>query len=585
MESSPLLNRKTPIKTTFTSETTPKRRTKSPGSNNRSQLSKSYVVWSSRKPSENKIKSKNEANSYEHIQKELLEYQMTLGNNTSDCQGFTNNLRYSESTDYSCRRSLIKCKLHEEEFNFLSIDDKKFLCTKCLLNKYEKSNQASLKNSVFPIEKCFEYITNENNHFVEVECQQYVRHLQNTISVCTSNNKFLVDKQEALQEIVKNEFNSIFEQLKKREEELLSQINSFFDQNMNENIQRLQNYKFLLDCINKARDHGKHKSFEHNIFQFSFSSKLKKILEHIELSIPKLAQKDIDILGTVSKERIKREIERLGKPLAKSLEMLVTSSKNDTLTKSSSGSISPLRGGIKRDGSLTETHRRTSSVSSRKDQSFARVNRKTSPEYTRREGLENITSSDFTQITISGNQFFEDSTILNSNELRDEAVKLFPININKVKKIYCLTRDGASSQAFHKKCDGLGPYLVVVKTEGKNIFGYYNPLQFISNDKYCGSEHFWVFSLKNYFGRGMIFKIKPEKSFIALYNSSKSPCLGSTIKGKEDLYIDLDNLSVSCSNMGYAYKVWDNKVDGGKILSGKASGWHFDEIEVYQIDQ
>jgi hypothetical protein len=82
----------------------------------------------------------------------------------------------------------------------------------------------------------------------------------------------------------------------------------------------------------------------------------------------------------------------------------------------------------------------------------------------------------------------------------------------------------------------------------------------------------------------MVFKIKPEKNFIALYNSIRSPCLGSTLKNKEDLFVDFDQPSASSSNVGYAYKLWDSKIDGSSVLSGQQTGWEVDEIEVHLIE-
>ena len=589
MKSSPSILRQNYMRTSLISDNTPKRPRKgSTSKNNKSPNSNSSMNWSSRKDSSKKANTRNDIAIYDNFHKELLDLQTACINHSPEFQGLSNNNRFNDSGDFISRRNMIKCKYHDEDFNFFSVDDKKFLCNKCLYSKYEKLLPGTSKSSVLPIEKCGEYLAHENTHFVEIECQQYIRQLQRSISICNFNSNFLVQKQETFQGVISTEFDNLYQQLRKQEESLMSSVNTFFDQTIKENIAHLQNLKFLLDNIQRVREFGKHNNLEQNIFQYSFANKLRKALEETNFNASKLVSNEFDIIGNVHKDKIKKEIERLGKPLPKCLETLITESKSFQSLRSSSESVSPIKYSRRslKEGSLFDiTHKKSSSIDKKDHSSSSKHQRKPSSEYIRIKELEALLSSDMGQPAQMQTQFFDDSNILTDSKLQEEALELFPLSISRTRKIYSLSRDGASSQVFHRKCNGQGPYIVLAKTEGKNIFGYYCPLQFISNDKYCGSEQFWIFSLKSQVGRGMVFKIKPEKNFIALFNSSKSPCLGSTIKGKEDLFIDFDNLSASCSNVGYAYKIWDSKLDGSKVLGGKPSGWNFDEIEVYHIEE
>ncbi len=85
------------------------------------------------------------------------------------------------------------------------------------------------------------------------------------------------------------------------------------------------------------------------------------------------------------------------------------------------------------------------------------------------------------------------------------------------------------------------PHIVFVKTQQDFIFGYYMPLALARNERYMTCENCWIFSL----ARGaqeenesekshtpLKFPVRKDKKFIAFYQSTSSPCLGSTLQGK-----------------------------------------------------
>ena len=56
------------------------------------------------------------------------------------------------------------------------------------------------------------------------------------------------------------------------------------------------------------------------------------------------------------------------------------------------------------------------------------------------------------------------------------------------------------------------------------------PIDFVSQDRYETTNESYIFTVKNPLIKfPVIFPIKREKQVIALYQSTKSPCLGSTI--------------------------------------------------------
>ena len=105
--------------------------------------------------------------------------------------------------------------------------------------------------------------------------------------------------------------------------------------------------------------------------------------------------------------------------------------------------------------------------------------------------------------------------------------------------LYRMSEHGASSKVFHQRCDDKPPYAVIVHANEHYIFGYYMPLPFVSRDRYMACDNCWIFSLQ----RGpkrvnpVRFQVLPSKKFKAIFQSWKSPCLGSSETGQADLYI------------------------------------------------
>jgi hypothetical protein len=74
---------------------------------------------------------------------------------------------------------------------------------------------------------------------------------------------------------------------------------------------------------------------------------------------------------------------------------------------------------------------------------------------------------------------------------------MFPVKFKSTEKLYNLSTVGLGSSTFHDCCDDKGPCILIAKVEGKYIFGFYSPLNLIKEEKYCGHEGFFIFSLRN----------------------------------------------------------------------------------------
>ena len=133
-------------------------------------------------------------------------------------------------------------------------------------------------------------------------------------------------------------------------------------------------------------------------------------------------------------------------------------------------------------------------------------------------------------------QYFLEGSIITLNV--PELSTVLPPNFRSAQLLYRMSQDGAGSEIFHAKVDDISPLLVFVKANTDYIFGYYVPITFKKEDKYVSCDKSYLFSLKNPELRTpMIFPLKLDKKFIAIFQSSKSPCLGSTLHQKQDLWI------------------------------------------------
>jgi len=133
---------------------------------------------------------------------------------------------------------------------------------------------------------------------------------------------------------------------------------------------------------------------------------------------------------------------------------------------------------------------------------------------------------------------FQDSDIIVEKAQLDDLCHMLPQGIKSSELIYKYTKDGAGSEKFHEKCDNQGSCVLIAKVDGEFVFGYYTPIAFTSSDRYESCEDCFIFSLQNpKYQRPLKFPIKEHKKFFALFQSVSSPCLGSTLQNKQDLYI------------------------------------------------
>eukprot|EP01080_Neovahlkampfia_damariscottae_P005802 gene5802-9625_t len=159
--------------------------------------------------------------------------------------------------------------------------------------------------------------------------------------------------------------------------------------------------------------------------------------------------------------------------------------------------------------------------------------------------------------------------------------KWVPQNTKKWKLIYRASKDGFTSQAFHKKCDSKGATLTVIKSSNGNIFGGYTSSSWDQTSTYKYDSDAFIFSLKNKDQKVIkMDKISGKESIYCDYY------YGPTFGGGHDFYIyDRSNSSTSnYSNLGHSYKPPNNYSYGStQANSFLAGSYNFkvSEIEVF----
>ncbi len=120
--------------------------------------------------------------------------------------------------------------------------------------------------------------------------------------------------------------------------------------------------------------------------------------------------------------------------------------------------------------------------------------------------------------------------------------------------IYRSSRDGLSTDAFHSKCDGVGPTLVIIETTGGIVLGGYTNISWQSNGGYKKANKSFLFVISG-FGEGnpCKMKLKDEDDCEAVYHGSYAgPTFGGCttdvcVTSNCEIWIKMGNNYESCS--------------------------------------
>ena len=145
--------------------------------------------------------------------------------------------------------------------------------------------------------------------------------------------------------------------------------------------------------------------------------------------------------------------------------------------------------------------------------------------------------------------------------------------------IYRATKDGSTSNYFHKKCDNQGPTICLFQNDKGNIFGGYASISWENNGGYRSASDSFLFTLTNIYG------IQPTKfpnlnsNYSLYFNNSYGPTFGS-----HSIYTCNDFLN-SNSNYGAFSSYQDTLGKESSIFSGDTNSQYYKlkELEVFKL--
>ncbi|RIA83949.1 hypothetical protein C1645_785233 [Glomus cerebriforme] len=60
-----------------------------------------------------------------------------------------------------------------------------------------------------------------------------------------------------------------------------------------------------------------------------------------------------------------------------------------------------------------------------------------------------------------------------------------------------MSRDGFNPEVFFNKCNGQGPFVVLIRVQSKKIYGDYNPIGYTGRSRWLSSTESFIFSFEN----------------------------------------------------------------------------------------
>ena len=178
-----------------------------------------------------------------------------------------------------------------------------------------------------------------------------------------------------------------------------------------------------------------------------------------------------------------------------------------------------------------------------------------------------------------------DSNILAESMRQEEFLdKIYEwIKYSKLDLLYRGTRDGASSEVFHEKCDNKGPTLCLYKNEVGNIFGGYASIPWKKEGGTQSAKGSFIFTLTN------IFEIEPTKFIDKNTNKNvhHAPDYGPSFgEHNSDISVYSNFLRKNVSS-NFPEQYYDTTGKGKCIFTGNNNSekneFKIKEIEVFKI--
>ena len=172
------------------------------------------------------------------------------------------------------------------------------------------------------------------------------------------------------------------------------------------------------------------------------------------------------------------------------------------------------------------------------------------------------------------NQIINPKSQIINNELFKQLNNWIDSNKSlKFELIFTASKDGDSSEIFHKICNGKGPTVTLVKSKNGHIFGGYLTVPFSSDRKSHSDDKAFLFSLTNL----KKFKIKKVDHAVYHYAKGWGPYIG--YKDSCDLAIKsecLSNKKSKCEPTSYEF----NRED---LIGTEEKYFEVEDYEIYLV--
>ena len=151
--------------------------------------------------------------------------------------------------------------------------------------------------------------------------------------------------------------------------------------------------------------------------------------------------------------------------------------------------------------------------------------------------------------------------------------------------LYCITRDGCGTTAFHQKCDNQGPTVTVLYNPNNSVYGGYSPVSWDQSNKYVDDNKAFLFRLQyNSSAAAKLFPLKSGGTNHVYRHADYGPTFG----GGHDLYTFLNTTNIPISGGYYALNggmsmnsTYDSQgLPNDQINNGTMN---VTELEVYKI--
>jgi hypothetical protein len=183
--------------------------------------------------------------------------------------------------------------------------------------------------------------------------------------------------------------------------------------------------------------------------------------------------------------------------------------------------------------------------------------------------------------TKSEEKILYSNTKILSSKHQEQLNQFFSNDNQQWQLIYCASRDGYTSTAFHKLCDGRCPTMTVIRSKNGFIFGGYTKIPCSSSGTDKADSSAFLFTLKNPLG------IIPTKypiheraiQFAVCDRLASGPTFGSIFNGGSDIFLHSPfNLAGSRIHFPQTYKDTTGK---GKLTFTGDSHFLCDDVEIF----